>query len=58
MVLPDGSNPALVARMIAQRAAALADRAEARTVERLVTAARRLLRSGLDAGEVAERLGL
>jgi len=57
-VLPDDSNPALVARLIAQRAVALADRAEERTVERLVTAARRLLRRGAGPEEIVEQLGL
>lgn len=57
MLAPD-TNPALIAKAIAHHAMTLADRAEARAVERLATAARRLLRTGLDSGEVAERLGL
>lgn len=56
--LPPDTDPALIARLIAQRAVALADRAEGRAVERLVTAARRLLRTGLASEAVADRLGL
>ncbi|MOA57067.1 hypothetical protein D3C78_1811720 [compost metagenome] len=57
-MLPPDTCPALIAKMIAHRAVALADRAEERAVERLVTAARRLLRHGAGPDEVAEQLGL
>lgn len=52
--LPPDTDPALIARLIAQRAVALADRAKGRAVERLVTAARRsgIRRSGRPAGTV------
>ncbi|WP_455231510.1 hypothetical protein [Geopseudomonas aromaticivorans] len=57
-VLPPDTSPALIARLIAHRAVTLADRAEDRAIEELVTAARRHLRTGLDVGEVARLLGL
>lgn len=59
--LPERKEPAFprdLAVLIARRAAAMAEQFEDKATREMVTAARRRLRDGLDAAEVARQLGL